>query len=162
MDNQQQPNMQNNPGAHHDFLKGIENFFEKYLLKEAPFHLPENAKEWIVKYGPWITLVLLVLSLPVVLAAFGLASLTLPFAAVFNPFSSVFGIIHWLIILGVFILEIIALPGLFKRELRSWYLIYYASLLQAVGSLISRDFFGLIIGTLISMFILFQIKAKYH
>jgi len=33
-------------------------------VKKAPIQLPDNAKEWIVQYGPWLTLVILVLTLP--------------------------------------------------------------------------------------------------
>ena len=38
---------------------------DEYLVKKAPFALPDGVKEFIVRFGPWISLVLLVLSLPV-------------------------------------------------------------------------------------------------
>lgn len=61
------------------FLSKLEDFFNTYLHKKAPFHLPPAAREWIVKYGPWIVLVLMVLALPVILAAFSLSAVLQPF-----------------------------------------------------------------------------------
>lgn len=162
MDTQQQPpNPNPNPAPHSNFLNEMEKFFDTYLHQKVAFKIPEQGKEWIVTYSPWIDVVLLVLALPVILAAFGLGLFVMPFAAVFAPFSSLYGIIHWLIALASFILQVAALPGLFHRSLRSWYLVYYAVLLSAVSSLLGRDIFGLIIGTAISLYILFQVREKY-
>jgi hypothetical protein len=162
METQQQPNMGQGSNPHENFLKEMEIFFEKYLYKNAPYHLPPETKEWIVKYSPWIDLLLLIISAPIILAAFSLNLFFLPFATFLNPFHSVTGIIHWLIVLASFVIQIIALPGLFSRSIKSWYLVYYSILLGAVGSLIGRDIFGLILGTAISLYILFQVKEKYH
>ena len=60
------------------------------------------------------------------------------------------------------ILEIMALPGLFKQQRKSWNLLYYSVLASALYNLLSLNLFGLIIGTLISLYILFQIKKSYH
>lgn len=162
METQQQSNLGAGPGPQQNFLKEMESFFEKYLLKQAPFQIPSQAKEWIVKYGPWIDLVLLVLALPIILAAFGLGLFVMPFAAAFHPFGSMFGIVQWLVSLAAFALQIAALPGLFKRSIKSWYLLYYGILIGAVGNFIRGDVFGFIIGTAISLYILFQIKEKYR
>ena len=145
-----------------NFMHDLENIFDKYLNKQAPFKLPEEVKEFIVKFGPWVDLVVLVITLPVILAAFGIGLIILPFAVVFNPFHSLGGIIIWLISLASFVLEIVALPGLFKRAMSSWRLMYYASLVAAVGSLVRFDIVGLVLGLLVSMYFLFQIKDKYH
>lgn len=150
------------PAGGAGIFKQMEGFFETYLHKKAPFHIPTQAREWIVKYGPWIDLVLLVLALPVIVAALGISLLFFPFATVFKPFASVFGIINWLIILAAFVLEIAALPGLFKRSLKSWYLVYYAVLIGALGDLLDRDIFSFVVGTAISLYILFEVKEYYR
>ena len=46
--------------------KDLIGFLDFYLVKKAPFQLPDGAKEWIVQFGPWITVVLLILTLFVV------------------------------------------------------------------------------------------------
>ena len=40
--------------------KDIIGFLDYYLVTKAPFQLPMNIKEGIVKYGPWIAVVLYV------------------------------------------------------------------------------------------------------
>ena len=57
----------------------LEQTLKVYLVDKAPA-LPEKVKEVIVKYGPWITLIFLVLSLPAILFAFGLGTIVAPFA----------------------------------------------------------------------------------
>ena len=54
--------------------KDLIGFLDFYLVQKAPFQLPDNAKEWIVKYGPWIAIVLLILALPPLLFALGLST----------------------------------------------------------------------------------------
>lgn len=61
------------------YLSGLENVCEEYLVKKAPA-LPEGAKEAIVKFGPWIALILLVLSAPVLLGLLGLGTVLMPFS----------------------------------------------------------------------------------
>jgi len=139
----------------------LESTFETYLVNKAPFQLPAGAKEAIVKYGPWITLILLILALPALLFAFGLGTLIAPFAFLGGVKAGVnfgLGMIFSAVIL---IIEAIAIPGLFKRAVSSWRLMYYAALLGGVQSLISFNLGGLIIGTGISLYILFQIKSYY-
>ena len=43
--------------------KDLIGFLDFYLVKKAPFQLPDAAKEIIVKFGPWITVVLLILTI---------------------------------------------------------------------------------------------------
>lgn len=149
-------------GTHKSFLRQIEDFFDTYLHKKAPFHLPPSAKEAIVKVGPWIAVILIVLTLPVIFAAIGLGAVVTPFAMIYGGLN--FGISMMLrIALSIItlVMQIIALPGLFHRSLKAWYLVYYASLISAVGGLISYNIIGTIISLVISMYILFEIREYY-
>lgn len=139
----------------------LENTLETYLVDKAPFQLPTGVKEAIVKYGPWITLILLILALPAILFTFGLGTLVAPFAFLGGVKAGVnfgIGIVFSAVVL---VIEAIAIPGLFKRAASAWRLMYYASLLGGVQSLISFNLGGLVIGTGISLYILFQIKSYY-
>ena len=147
-------------------LTGLEGFFDTYLHLKAPFQLPPAAREFIVKYGPWISLVLLIIGaftiIPLLFLALGLTIITLPYqAAVGVVHTTTAGYIHILIGLAAMVMQGIAIPGLLKRKLSGWHLLYYASLLSAVGSLIALDTFSLIIGLVVSMYILFQIRGYY-
>lgn len=143
-----------------EYLGDLEKLFEEYLLKKAPA-LPDGAKEAIVKFGPWITLIMMILAAPLLLAALGIGTFLSPFAFM-GGLNAGFGYITGLIFtVVVIVLELIALPGLFKREMRSWRLMYYVTLLNAVHYAISFNVGNLVIGTLISMYILFQVREYY-
>jgi hypothetical protein len=152
------------PGAasHQDLLKDIENFFDTYLHKKVPFQLPPSVKEFIVQYGPWITLVLMVIALPMIFALIGLQALFTPVAMMYGGYHFGFmALLSELITVVVFVMEAIALPSLFKRSIKGWQIIYYAALVSAVGQLISFNLVGLVVGLALSMYFLFQIKEYY-
>ncbi len=141
-------------------LQQLDALLDQYLVKKAPA-LPDNVKEAIVKYGPYVVLVLMLLALPGILFALGLGAVAAPFAYLGGVRAGVtfsFGVIIALISLVV---EAIALPGLFKRTASAWRLVYYSTLIGAVGNLVSFNLGSLIIGTLLSLYILFQIKSYY-
>lgn len=142
-------------------LGQLEETLEVYLVDKAPFQLPENIKELIVKFAPWISLILLVVTLPAILLAFGLGALVAPFAFLGGVQAGVsfgFGMIFGAVVL---VLEALAIPGLFKRKRSAWNLMFYAFLLGAVQNVLSFNLGGLVIGTLISLYFLFQVKDYY-
>jgi len=142
-------------------LRQLEELLDTYLVKKAPFVLPSGIKEAIVNFSPWISLVVLIVALPALLAFLGIG-------AVFMPFSYLGGLrygftytISMILTAIAVVIEAIAIPGLFKRAKSAWYLMYYAALINIVHSLISFDLGGMIIGGLISLYILFQVKEYY-
>lgn len=142
------------------YLKQLEDTLELYLVKKAPA-LPENVKETIVKFAPWITLILIILALPAILAIFGLSALVMPFSYL-GGFR--YGLNYTLTIVVsavVLIIEAIAIPGLMKRSKSAWNLVYYATLIGAIQNLISFNIGALVIGTLLSLYVLFQVKSYY-
>lgn len=134
----------------------LEDFFTK---KEIPT-LPENVKEIIVKYGPWVALVGMIFSIPALLALFGIGAVVAPWVIVGRSWGiqTILAIIFSLLVI---ILELIALPGLFKRQMKAWKIMFYISLINIVSNLLSLNIFGLIIGAAISWYFLFQIKSYY-
>lgn len=142
------------------FLDQLNNLCEEYLVKKAPA-LPENVKEAIVKYGPYVILVLVILALPGILFALGLGAIAAPLSFLGGVGSGVGLSVGIIISTVALVIELIALPGLFKRTASSWKLVYYSTLVSAVSNLVSFNLGGLIIGTLISLYILFQIKSYY-
>lgn len=144
------------------FWDKLENFLYTYLHTKAPFHLPANIKELIVKYGPWLALVLIILALPLVLLALGLSVLIAPFMAMYRTVHNTADFyISQLLSLVAIIIEGMAISGLFARSLKAWRLIYYAALLNAVAGIIVGNVIGALIGAVISLYILFEIKEYY-
>src|SRR5262245_23200691 len=138
--------------------KDLIGFLDFYLVKKAPIQLPDNAKEWIVQYGPWITIVLLVLTLPLLLAALGLGTVLMPFAGI--GYATGFGFLA----IGVIIeigLTLMALPGLFARKMSGWTLLFYARLVAFAANLLSGAVVSAILVALISLYILFQVRPLY-
>jgi len=139
-----------------NIIKQIELKIEE-VVKKLP-SLPANVKEIIVKFSPWITLIVLVISLPTLLAALGLSALMMPGWGYGLHFG--YSIVWWVSIASM-VLMAVALPGLFKRKMSSWRLVFYSGLVMALYNLLSMDLGSLVIGTGISMYILFQIKSYY-
>jgi len=141
-------------------LSQLESQLELYLVDKAPA-IPKEWKELMVKIAPWLTLVMAILALPAILAVLGLGAFVLPFSYMGGFRAGAGFTISWIFSLAVLALDIMAIPGLFKRSRQAWYLLYYAALLGAVQSLISFNLGGLIIGTLLSLYLLFQVKEYY-
>src|SRR6185436_16278487 len=124
----------------HGFLGQIENFFDEYLVRKAPFHLPEGLKEFLVKIAPWVTIIVMVLAIPLILAALGFSIALAPAAAVAGKgFGGLFWV-SWVITLASFALEIMAIKGLMHREIRGWRFVYWASLLSVVSTILMGNF----------------------
>ena len=140
-----------------DFLQPIEDWLALYFGKKAPA-MPKKVKEFIVKYGPYFSLVLLIFAFPVMLAALGISTLLTPFA-IFGGLG--FSVLSTLIAILTFVLQVLALPGLFKQPQKAWYFCFYASLLTALNNLITFNLGSLIINGLIAWYVLFQIKSYY-
>ena len=139
--------------------KDMMGFLEFYLVQKAPFQIPAAGKEWIVKYGPWITVILLILTLPLLLIALGIGTVLVPFAGVGYATGFGYMAILTLVIVG---LEVAALPGLFARKMSGWNLIFYARIASFVGSLLMGALISALLGALISFYILFQIRPLYR
>jgi hypothetical protein len=134
-------------------------FLDYYLVQKAPFQIPDAGREWIVKYGPWIIVVLLVLSLPFLLVALGIGTVLMPFAG--PVYATGFGYVAILAIVD-FGLMIAALPGLFARKRSGWNLVFYSRLVSIVMSLLSGAIIGGLVGGVIGLYILFQIRGLYQ
>jgi hypothetical protein len=138
--------------------KDLIGFLDFYLVNKAPFQIPDAAREWIVAWGPWITVVLLILMLPPLLLVMGIGTVLVPFAG--YAYATSFGLATIFLIVQVG-LTVAALPGLFNRKLAGWTLLFYGQLIGLVFSLLSGNIVGGLIGALIGLYILFQVRGLY-
>lgn len=144
-----------------DSLNQLEETLELYFGKKAPA-MPLGIKETLANIGPWILMIMLVLTVPGLLAAFGVGTILSPLSYFYGSISTGFNfILSWIILVAIVVLEVKALPGLFKRQMSSWRLLFYASLLGSIQSLVSLNILSFVVGSAISMYILFQIKPLY-
>jgi hypothetical protein len=132
------------------------------MVKKAPFSIPENSKELIVKYAPYLKILGIVGSVSEIL--FG--ALVSPSTAFLGPryaLSYSFNYVLSMVTLAVvLVLEAMAVPGLFKRQEKAWRFLFYASLVNVVYKFLGGDWVRMIIGTLISWYVLFQVKEYYR
>lgn len=143
-------------------------FLNEYMVKKAPFALPTGAKEFIVKVAPYLVIISAVLCIPIILAAIGLSAFLTPFAMM-GGYGYMYGhgwglsvIISLAVAIISLILEVIAVPGLFKRTKKAWRLVFYASIVSLVGGILSMSgIIGAIIGAIIGWYILFQVRELY-
>ena len=149
------PTNPGNQGAPRGFMETL----EYYLVTKAPFQIPANVKEMIVKFGPWLDALFLLISIPLVLALIGLNTVLSIYPRTYMASGwSIFSIFS----LITFVLSVIALPGLFRRKLSGWNMIFYASIISLVSNVFSGNIVGGIIGAIIGLYILFQIRSYYN
>jgi len=143
-----------------EMLTQLDKTLTEYLVKKAP-PLPEPVKEFVVKVGPWVSLIMGLLLLPVILAVLGMGMFVpvVPITAGFR-FGALF--ILGVILAGIqMVLQFMAISGLLKRKMSGWKLMFYATLTGAVYSIITINILGLLIGTGLGLYVLYQIKSYY-
>ncbi len=146
-------------------INNLENTLDLYLVKKAPFQIPSNIKEALVRFGPWLIIVFMIMTLPAVLWIFGLATIAAPFTTFGGPgYTASFTLTLMISAIATgaaIVLELMALPGLFARKIIGWRYVYWSSLISIAASLLTGNIGGAILGGIISLYILFQIKSFY-
>lgn len=145
------------------FVGKVEAWLDEYMVTKAPFQIPMGGKEVLVKIAPYLIIVFSILALPAILALFGITAALAPMAMVAGGGMGwgFFGIVSVITSVIALVLEVMAIPGLFKRTHASWRLLFYATLVSFVGGVLSMNPVGAIIGAIIGWYILFQVKELY-
>ena len=147
-------------------LSQLEAFLDEYMVKKAPFTLPKDAKEFIAKISPYLIIIFAIMALPLIFFALGLSAFVAPFAMM-SGYGYGFGwglgnVIALVVSIITVIIEVMAVPGLFKRTKGAWRLLFYASIVSFIGGILSvSGIVGAIIGAIIGWYILFQVKELY-
>lgn len=138
-------------------LKTLETTLEKYFGKQAP-QLPKGIKKIIVDFGPWLLILGLLASLPGLITYFGFSSV---YPHYYMWRRSTLGMISVIISLAAYGFSIAALPGLLKKSIKGWRLLFYSSLISLLSPLIALNLVSFVVSAIISWYILFQIKSSY-
>jgi len=139
----------------------LEDLLDEYLVKKAPFTIPDKWKEAIVKFAPWINLILMILALPALLALFGIGAFLAPFSYLGGLRTGMAYTLGLIVASIAIVLNALAIPGLFKRTRQGWMFVFYATLIGVVENAIHFNIGNLIIGSLLSLYMLFQVKSYY-
>lgn len=152
-------------------LASFEAWLYGIVYEKVPFKFPVNVREWIVKYGPWITLVLGLVLLPGLLAVFTISSYV---ATVYTAYvAASVGPMYYvaMLMLAVQIVVMFAsISPLLKRKRIGWQLLFYSSTLSLVYSIFNTFSYGYfsfgtliggLIGAAIGYYVIFQIRSYY-
>ena len=146
-------------------MAALEGFLAPIFTKTP--HLPENARQTLAKIAPWFALIFGVLGIFGILSAGAIGSmLSLSFLGG--------GLmqISWAVtvVAGLFasVLELLAYKPLTKREKKRWNYLFYGTVLTTAAAIINlalgygSDAVGTIIGTVIGLWLLFEVRALYR
>lgn len=147
------------------YLADVDKFFQDAYVTKAPFSIPDNWKEIIVKVSPYLNvigIVFSILALPVLLGGSALmAGLGVVSGAALNPMNNVAGIVALVFTLANLVLMVMAAQGLFKRKASAWKLVFYSMLLTALQSAIALNIVNVAFTLIVGMYVLYQVKEKY-
>lgn len=159
----------------------LEQNLKDVFTKSTP-PLPPKAKQVLVEWAPWLSLIAGVLSLWGAWALWHWANVANAFVDYANSLSAIYGgqtvvaerltAVVWVGI-AVLIVEgliyLLAFPGLRDRKKSGWNLLYWGALVNiAYGVVVMFTAYGgfgnllmSLIGTAIGMYLLFQIRSAY-
>jgi hypothetical protein len=138
-------------------MNSLISTLDLYFGKKAP-QLPHGLKAFLVKVAPYLTLLGVLFSIPAVLLLFGLS---IGFGGYGSMMGGAGATLGGVLTVIVIVLQIIALPGLFKPSPKGWTMIFYASLIGLLQNLLMMNWIGFVLGAIISFYFLFQLKPFY-
>lgn len=146
---------------HHHKSNDLVAVLEPHFAK-AP-SLPSNAKDVLVKILPWIALVFGILGVLGSISGLGLLTVASPLAlfggaeGVSSVGSGLIAALFWLV---SSVLMLTAFPGLQGHKLQGWTLMFWSEVASVVGAILSLSLGG-VLGAVIGVYLLYQIKSHY-
>lgn len=123
--------------------------------------LPKAWDEVIVKITPWVALVFGILGVLAALAAVGVLTFLSPFVAMGGGIgAATSGVIGSVLALVSSALLLAAFPGTKANKMSGWNMLFYSEAVSLVSSVVYFSVGG-VVGVLIGLYILFQIKSYY-
>lgn len=150
-------------------MEQLVSTLQPYFTTKAPFQLPEEWRQTIVRIAPWITLAAAIFG---GIALLGLFPVLLGVSAILGVFSPWYTVMAWLslIALGAEVaLMLLAFSGLKSQSIKGWNFAFYGSLFSIAWSVFGwlqnpsnvGSLLGAAIGAYLSLFILFQVRDYY-
>ena len=166
-------------------MQQLENKLNDLLVTKAPFHLPENVKQSLVKIMPWLVLLVGALTIIGAWGVFQAATAVDRWASLANELSATYGVggytnpvmtpflwISLIILIVEAVLYFMAYPALEKRQKKGWTILFWVALANAVQGIVhniaySSAYFNFgavilsLLGSLVGLYLLFQVRAYY-
>lgn len=141
-------------------MNDLNKTLQTYFLDKAP-KMPADIQKLIVQYGPYLILIGTVISAVGLLSAFGVMSYVSPLRSMTGAYAGGMYQVYMIMSVITVVLNALALPGLFKRSMQGWTYMFYNTIVGTVLSIITMNIFGLIIGSGLGFYVLYQVKNHY-
>lgn len=140
---------------------GAMGILDEFMGSRAPIQIPGKLRFLMAKFGHWLVMGLMVLVLPGQLISLGMRAAMLPFASMAGSDSSLRLAFALAMLLFLIVILIMALPGLQGRKVVGWQLLMLANAINLVYGLLTGGIVGPILGALIGLYVLFQLRRHY-
>ncbi|MFH1899478.1 MAG: hypothetical protein ABIJ82_03395 [Patescibacteria group bacterium] len=142
-------------------MKKLIEEIDKYVRRVPA--LPENIKELLVDFTPWIAILSVAVAIPNVLSILAISS----YYGVHGREDYFFA--HWgirftlivVFLVANLVLRSLSIKGLFAKSEKGWNYLFYSILLYFVYAIFTFNIVGGSIGTAISLYLIFQIRESY-
>ncbi|MEI6984755.1 MAG: hypothetical protein WCK65_01385 [Rhodospirillaceae bacterium] len=140
---------------------GFMALLDGLLGSKAPIQLPGKLKFVMAKFGHFLVIGLMLLVLPGQLIGLGMRAAVLPFASMAGTDSSLKLALALATLLFLIVVMILALPGLQSRKVIGWQLLVLAIAINLIYGLLTGGLISPILGSMIWLYILFQLRRYY-
>lgn len=143
-------------------LKKLDTTLESVFVTKAPA-LPDDIQDVIVRYGPYLVIIGVLLGAASIVSMTGLRSLSMQYVGsheymrMYEQISPLFTLSYALAL----VFQGLAIPGLLKKTKQGWTYLWYGTLVSIVSNLIQVNVAGLVIGALLGLYVLYQVKKHY-
>lgn len=143
-------------------LTSLEGTLNEYFGKKAPA-MPDGIKDFLVTIAPYLSILGILFAIPALIAWVGLIGFggALIPAATMGAISLPPIILSLVLAIPPLVLQIMAIPGLFSRSEKAWRFLFWAQLITIISQAVQLNLLGLIVGTVIGFYVLFQVKDRY-
>lgn len=130
------------------------------IFAKAP-HLPAGFREFLATIVPWLSLIFGILGLFALIGAGG-------FLSILGGVSELAWIISALASFIASVLQILAFKPLKNRKKKGWNYIFYSTIITTAASIIAialgygSSAIGTVIGTVIGLWLLFEVRSLYR
>jgi hypothetical protein len=151
-------------------MASAERWLHEMVYEKVPYKLPKSVQDILVQFGPWITLVIALLSLPAIFAIFGLNAVVSLYGAAVGVIPGPLYYIGIVILVIQVVMMFLAISPLLKRQRQGWLLVFYSTTISVVYSVVSSFSYGYfaftgilwgLVAAAISYYVLFQIRSHY-
>jgi len=139
----------------------IELLGYRYLYEKLP-HIPEAQRRLVAKYFPFAVTILLGWRIITLVRYISFQLITPSAAYLYPALGGGYGIVGIMLVGMAVVLAGIALPGLFTFKRFGWTYLFLSELLIILTNLIHLNIVNFLVGGLIALYILFQVRSYYH